>query len=232
MKDDHDTLKNDSFPGQEYGNISWEKGLELFREQVPMGEKTYRTFRWGNDLQIWLVEGRDFRSPNKMRDGPDKTLWGKEQKDWLFDSVQTSDATFRLLISPTPIVGPDHSNKKDNHANPVFKTEGDEIRAFVASQENMFIVAGDRHWQYSSKDPVTGALEFGSGPTSDALAGGIEEDERSLMHTYMNIVGGFLTVEVNNTDGAAEIVFRHHAVDGSINNEERFSAVARAQASL
>ena len=232
MKDDHDTLKNDSFPGQEYGSISWQEGLELFREQVPMGDETYRTFRWGNDLQIWLVEGRDFRSPNKMRDGPDKTLWGKEQKDWLFNSVQTSDATFRILISPTPIVGPDHSNKKDNHSNAVFKTEGDEIRSFVASQENMFIVAGDRHWQYSSKDPTTGALEFGSGPASDALAARIKEGDSSPMQTYMNIVGGFLTVEVNNTEDAAQIIFRHHAVDGSINNEERFSAVARAQASL
>ena len=45
-----------------------------------MGEQTYRTFRWGKDLQIWLVEGRDFRSPNNMPDGPDKTIWGAEQK--------------------------------------------------------------------------------------------------------------------------------------------------------
>ncbi len=62
IKDDHETLKNDCWPGQSYGDITWEDGLEIFREQVPMGEKTYRTIRWGKDLQIWLVEGRDYRS--------------------------------------------------------------------------------------------------------------------------------------------------------------------------
>ena len=39
-----------------------------------MGERTYRTFRWGRGLQIWLVESRDFRSANTMKDGPDKTI--------------------------------------------------------------------------------------------------------------------------------------------------------------
>ena len=65
IKDDHDTLMNDSWPTMEtafMGEFTFEKGLEIFREQVPMGDKTYRTIRWGKDLQIWLVEGRDFRS--------------------------------------------------------------------------------------------------------------------------------------------------------------------------
>ncbi len=71
IKDDHDTLRDDCWPGQSYGrDLTWEDGLAIFREQVPMGDKTYRTARWGKDLQIWLVEGRDFRSPNTMADGP------------------------------------------------------------------------------------------------------------------------------------------------------------------
>jgi alkaline phosphatase D len=39
MKDDHDTLKNDCWPGQTYGDLKWDEGLAIFREQVPMGEK-------------------------------------------------------------------------------------------------------------------------------------------------------------------------------------------------
>ncbi|MDB6006750.1 MAG: hypothetical protein JWR15_3737, partial [Prosthecobacter sp.] len=27
------------------------------------------------------TDGRDYRSPNKMPDGPDKTIWGAEQKE-------------------------------------------------------------------------------------------------------------------------------------------------------
>ena len=51
-----------------------------------------RKVRWGKDLEVWLVEGRDYRSPNTMPDGPDKTIWGKEQKDWLRRKVIEAEA--------------------------------------------------------------------------------------------------------------------------------------------
>ncbi len=222
MKDDHDTLMDDSWPGQVYGDITWEQGLAIYREQVPVGEKTYRTFRWGQDLQIWMVEGRDFRSANDMPDGPNKTIWGDTQKQWFYDSVQKSDATFRILITPTPIVGPDASDKNDNHANAVFKTEGDELRQFLGRLENMYVITGDRHWQYITEDLDTGLIEVSSGPTTDKHAGGFKERDRTPMHRYLKIKGGFLTVEVVRRENQPQIVFRHHAVDGSIYNEEAF----------
>ncbi|MDA7921524.1 alkaline phosphatase D family protein [Verrucomicrobiales bacterium] len=220
MKDDHDTLKNDAWPGQHYGDLTWEDGLKLFPEQVPMGKKTYRTIRWGKDLQIWLVEGRDFRSPNNMSDGPNKTIWGEEQKQWFFETVKASDATFRVLISPTPVVGPDRGNKNDNHANKGFTHEGDELRAFIASQRNMFVACGDRHWQYVSVDPKTGLREYSCGPTADEHASGFKEENRSAMHRYLNIKGGFLRVEVCRESGEPKIAFRHHGVTGELYNED------------
>lgn len=221
IKDDHDTSCNDAWPGVDYYDLTWEQGLATFREQVPMSEKTYRTIRWGKDLQIWLVEGRDFRSPNEMKDGPDKTIWGAEQKQWFFDTVEASDASFKILISPTPIVGPDRSNKNDNHANKGFSHEGNEIRSFVAAQPNMYIVCGDRHWQYASIDPKTGIREFSCGPASDIHAAGYKEKNRNGMHRFLRIKGGFLRVDV---DSESEILyFRHHAVNGDVVNQESFS---------
>lgn len=221
LKDDHDTLRNDCWPGQSYGrDLTWEDGLAIFREQVPMGDKTYRTIRWGKDLQIWLVEGRDFRSPNKMPDGPNKTIWGEEQKKWFFDTVWQSDATFRVLISPTPIVGPDRGEKNDNHANKGFTYEGNQLRKFIGKQKNMFVVCGDRHWQYVSVDPATGTKEYSCGPTTDKHAGGFSEKHRSSMHRYLKIKGGFLSVTVERIDGEPTITFRHHGVDGRIYNED------------
>jgi alkaline phosphatase D len=220
IKDDHDTLKNDCWPGQSYGDLTWEQGLSLFREQVPMGDKTYRTVRWGMDLQVWLVEGRDFRSPNNMPDGPNKTIWGQEQKQWFFDSVRASDATFRILISPTPIVGPDRENKNDNHANTGFKHEGDELRTFIGKQRDMFVICGDRHWQYVSVDPETGVREYSCGPTTDAHAGGFSDKNRSSMHKYLKVRGGFLVVTVERYEDRARAILRHYGVDGSIYNED------------
>ena len=220
IKDDHDTLKNDAWPGQTYGELTWEDGLEIFREQVPMGDTTYRTVRWGKDLQLWFVEGRDFRSPNTMADAPGKTIWGQEQKKWFFGTVRQSDATFRILISPTPVVGPDRGNKNDNHANIGFKHEGDQLRDFIGKQKNMFIICGDRHWQYVSVDPATGAKEYSCGPTTDTHAGGFSEKLRTLMHRYLNVKGGFLSVTVERIDDLPTLIFRHHGVDGRIYNEE------------
>lgn len=226
MKDDHDTLKNDAWPGKTYFDLTWEQGLRTFREQVPMKEKTYRTYRWGKDLQIWMVEGRDFRSPNNMDDGPDKTIWGATQKQWFFDTVADSDATFKVLLSPTPVVGPDRANKNDNHANKGFTHEGNELRKFISEQANMFVVCGDRHWQYASIDPKTGLREFSCGPASNKHASGYKEEYRNDMHRYLKIVGGFLEVDVQAEGKQKTITFRHHAVDGSTNNEETFSGTA------
>ena len=223
IKDDHDTWINDCWPGYEtkfMGDFTFEQGQAIFLEQVPIRDRTYRTYRWGKDLQIWLMEGRDFRSPNTDPDGPDKTIWGKEQKDWLFSTVEKSDATFKILISPTPIVGPDRLNKHDNHSNKDFTYEGNEVRNFIASQKNMYVVCGDRHWQYISKDRETGVKEYSCGPASNAHAGGWSNDMLQPEHEYLNVIGGFLAVQVTREDNNPLLFMTHYSVDGDVLNNE------------
>ena len=222
IKDDHDTWRNDCYPGQEseyMGEFTYEQGTEIFLDEVPMGEKTYRTVRWGKYLQVWMVEGRDFRSPNKAEDGPEKTIWGKEQLEWFMSTVRASDATFRVLISPTPIVGPDRDGKKDNHSNRVFAHEGTRVREFIRSQENMVVVCGDRHWQYVSKDAKTGVLEFSCGPGGNGHAGGWGKEDVRPEHLYLNVCGGFLEGEVNRKGGEPTLTFRHYTPKGELLNE-------------
>ena len=224
MKDDHDTWMNDCWPAMKspfMGEFTFQQGLGIFLEQVPMSEKTYRTFRWGKDLQIWMVEGRDYRTPNDEPDGPGKTIWGAAQKAWFKKTVAESDATFRVLISPTPVVGPDRSAKNDNHANAGFQYEGEEIRAFMAEQKNMVVACGDRHWQYVSVDPVTGLREYSCGAASDAHAGGWPKDEKRSQHEYLNVIGGFLSITVEREDDVPVLIARHHSVDGAVLNEDR-----------
>jgi len=227
IKDDHDTWRNDCWPSMEsqfMGDFTFKQGLAVFLEQVPMGKRTYRTFRWGKDLQIWLVEGRDFRSPNTMPDGPDKTIWGAEQKAWFKRTVEQSDATFRILVSPTPLVGPDRTGKNENHANAGFAHEGDELRQFISKQKNMYVICGDRHWQYVSVDAKTGVREYSCGPASNKHAGGWSNDKRYAEHQYLNVTGGFLAVAVDRPQGKPTLSFRHYSVDGEILNEDRRAA--------
>lgn len=204
MKDDHDTLKNDCWPGQTYGDLTWDEGLVLFREQVPMKEKTYRTFRWGKDVQIWMTENRDFRSPNYMPDGPEKTILGDAQKAWLKRTLLESDATYRFVISPGPIVGPDKPGKNDNHSNPGFSHEGQELRDFLSQLESTYVIVGDRHWQYCSEDPETGLVEMGCGPINDQHNYGGNTGYKEKWHRFFSEKGGFLGITVEDGKARAE----------------------------
>jgi alkaline phosphatase D len=218
QKDDHDLIKNDCWPGQKFGELTFAEGLRIFRQQVPHGEASYRTIRWGKHLQVWLTEGRDFRSPNSMKDGPEKSIWGKEQKAWLFRTLKASDATWKVLISPTPLVGPDRENKGDNHANKAFRHEGDEARNWFRDNvpDNFIVVCGDRHWQYHSVHPDTGLNEFSIGAACDPHAGG-SPGENKRFHRFHRVKGGFVSVVAN----AKTIFVRHHDIHGKVVNEHQ-----------
>lgn len=225
-KDDHDTLSNDSWSTLNPAMMkpfTWEEGLAVFKEQVPMGEKTYRTVRYGKGLQVWMVEGRDYRSPNNAPDGPGKTIWGKEQREWLQKSILESDADFKVLVSPTPIVGPDRSGKKDNHSNANFTWEGDLFRNWTKEQglKNFFVCCGDRHWQYHSVHPETGLQEFSCGPVSDKHAGGTPGHDMKIQPFHL-VKGGFLTVNVFRENDQPQLEMRFHDVHGKVVYKYRY----------
>ena len=175
--DDHDYRIDDGDNSGDYAP-SPELAQRLMREQLPyapVGDdetKTYRTHRVSKDLQIWFTENRIYRSPNAMTDGPDKTIWGAEQKAWLKKTLADSDATFKLLISPNPMIGPDDARKTDNHTNiGGFQHERDEFFDWLqesgVAKRNFYLVCGDRHWQYHSIHP-SGIEEFSCGALVDA----------------------------------------------------------------
>lgn len=231
-KDDHDHRFNDCDPhtpvhgshvtdedrenpalAQEPSN---ELGIRTFWEQVPIVDPraqapvTYRTHRVSRDLQIWLVEGRDYRSPNLREDGPEKTLWGQEQLAWLKATLLKSDATFKILISPTPLVGPDSNTKRDSHVNlGGFRHEGEAFFAWLKEhgflEKHFYLINGDRHWQYHALHP-SGFEEFSCGAICDANSTNAKlpgdprttDPDGKIQHLYSQDPpsGGFLRVEV------------------------------------
>jgi alkaline phosphatase D len=136
--------------------------------------------------------------------------------------VLESDATWKVLISPTPIVGPDRGNKNDNHANAGFQTEGDEIRAWLQQHvpENFFVICGDRHWQYHSVHPQTKVREFSCGPASNSHASGSPGEDPEY-HLYHRVQGGFVAVSLSRADGKSMIVCEHRNVHGVVQHSWR-----------
>lgn len=221
MIDDHDYRIDDGDNSGDYHPTSAE-GREMMLEQLPVAPmddqqaKTYRTHRVTRDLQVWFPENRMYRSPNAMEDGPQKTIWGAEQKAWLKRTLADSDATFKLLISPTPMVGPDDLRKTDNHTDiGGFRHERDEFFAWLKesgiAKQNFYLVCGDRHWQYHSIDP-TGLEEFSCGALVDANSrpGRLPGDPKSTdpqarikqPYSQRTPSGGFLEIAVEPATGA------------------------------
>jgi alkaline phosphatase/alkaline phosphatase D len=230
--DDHDYRVDDCDNTGDYAP-SPELGERLIREQLPVAPADadtvplYRTHRVTRDLQIWLVENRLNRSPNRTPDGPDKTIWGAEQKAWLKNTIKNSDATFKLLISPTPMIGPDDKRKKDNHTNiGGFRHERDEFFAWLkevgVANSHFYILCGDRHWQYHSIHP-SGLQEFSCGALVDANSrlGRKPGDPQStdpdglIRQAYCQdpASGGFLLVEVAPPNGLQPSSLRFEFMD-------------------
>ena len=213
--DDHDFRADDSDLTGDYFPTP-DEGRRIMLEQLPYAAheeespRTYRTRRVTKELQIWFVENRLYRSPNSMDDGPEKSIWGSDQREWLKKTLLESDADFKVLVSPTPMIGPDDRTKIDNHSNVGgFQFERNEfftwIKANNLDKKGFIVICGDRHWQYHSIFP-NGLEEFSSGALVDANArlGRVPGDPEStdpdalIEQPYMQnpASGGFLMVTV------------------------------------
>ena len=191
--DDHEII-NDFGPstarrdGEDILNV----GLRAFLDYNPVleqNEKIYRSIRWGKNLEIFFLDTRQYRDPNIETD-TGKTLLGHEQKHWLVDSVTTSNATWKLVVSSVPISVPTGfpaTNGRDGWANfdqdTGFETELTQIlRQFQkANTKNLFWITTDVHfaavYQYAALadkgDPLifheamVGPLSAGVYPTRD-----------------------------------------------------------------
>ena len=217
LKDDHDYRFNDADTTDEkFAEPSHELGITTFKEVIPItdpdneDEPTYRTHRVNQLLQIWMMEGRDYRSPHNLPDTAGKTLWGDEQVRWLQETLLASDAPFKIIISPTPLIGPDDAYKKDNHTNPGgFQFEQQQIFKWLVENDfqsqDLYFMCGDRHWQYHSRNEL-GFEEFGSGALVDqnARSGRMPGDPKSTdpegkieqIFVQKEPTGGFVQVTV------------------------------------
>ncbi len=83
----------------------------------------------------------------------------------------------------------------------------------------MVTVCGDRHWQYVSKDAVTGVIEFSCGPGGNGDVGSWKRGNKLPEHIYLNVAGGFLEGCVSQIDGEPSLILRHYNPDGDLLNE-------------
>jgi len=105
--DDHEVVNDFSGPFQPLMPI----GRQAFFEYWPVLRldepgRLYRHFRWGRDMELFIVDTRQYRSRNSNPDGPDKTMLGAEQLQWLKDSLRLTTATWKVIATGAPISVP------------------------------------------------------------------------------------------------------------------------------
>jgi alkaline phosphatase D len=68
-------------------------------------DRLYRSFRWGADVELFLIDARSYRSANDEEDstGGGKTLLGRAQLDWLKKGLAGSSATWKIVSSDVPL---------------------------------------------------------------------------------------------------------------------------------
>lgn len=203
---------------------------------VPPAEepgRLYRRFRWGRLLEVFILDTRQYRSPNHQPDGPGKTMLGRRQRDWLIAGVTTSTATWKVVVSSMPLAVPKGA-PRDGWSSAAadgtpgghptgFATERDAILGALRDRgvRNLVVVAADVHYaQLIRHHPAPGFSlhEFVAGPLAapPARPGPLDRSlgPRSLfarggLATYGEVVvePGVLTVRI--LDAAGQELFRH-----------------------
>jgi len=69
-------------------------------------DRIYRSFRWGQHVELFILDARSYRSLNADKDTHEKTMLGDQQLAWIKDALVTSDATWKIVSSDVPLSVP------------------------------------------------------------------------------------------------------------------------------
>lgn len=79
--------------------------------------RLYRRLRWGKLLELFILDTRQYRSPNQEPDGPAKTMLGAAQRNWLIEGVSGSDAIWKIVVSSVSLSVPTGRAYRDSWSN-------------------------------------------------------------------------------------------------------------------
>jgi alkaline phosphatase D len=165
--DDHEVSNN--FDSQHLQMPTGRRALlEYWPIRTPAGQATrlYRSIRWGRTAEVFILDTRQYRSPSASPDGPEKTMLGAAQRQWLLDGLARSEAAIKIVASTVTLryAGRD---SWEGHAR-----ERDEILRTIRDRriQNVIFLAADVHYAALIRHPE-GVYEAISGPLAAFPAG-------------------------------------------------------------
>jgi len=159
--DDHEVV-NDYYPGSPLAPIGRKAFLDYWPVRCPSGEGTriYRSFRWGQAAEIFILDSRQYRNAAK------DTMLGTSQKQWLLDGLAGSSAVFKFVATPVPMAG-GGSDRWDGYPK-----ERAEVLNFIKEKKirGVVFLSADMHYAAITKIPKSGGLrDITAGPIAAPL---------------------------------------------------------------
>lgn len=156
--DDHDYGPNDGDRGYTLKTYTKQAFSMFWGNPQPFDpEGNYTTFQWG-DVQVFLLDNRTFRSPNKSKTGK-RTILGEKQLQWLMDNLISSTATFKLIAIGGQFINP--NAVYENYST--YAEERAEIikRIGIEGIKGIVFLSGDRHYSELCRlDPFAHKLTY------------------------------------------------------------------------
>ena len=222
--DDHDYGPNDA-------DLSYTmkgEALTLFRRYwanpsygLPETPGIFGRARFG-DVDIFLLDDRYYRSANKLLDGPDKTMFGAKQLEWLKNALVYSSAPIKLVVNGSQMWN--RVNRFEGWNN--YSAEQRAFADWLLAQrvDGLIFLSGDRHFTELLKIERVGGyplFEFTSSPlTSGTFDPPGEKDNPDIVQgTYVvkrqfgmirvTGPGNNRTVALESYDQKGELQWRH-----------------------
>jgi alkaline phosphatase D len=108
----------------------------------------YTMFSW-SDVDFFLLDDRWWRSADNTKDSvngkpnPDKRMFGRQQMEWLKNSLLYSSATFKIIATGSQVLNPVSPFDRLRE----FPEEYDELLGFLSDNKinGVLFLTGDRH---------------------------------------------------------------------------------------
>ncbi|MBV8755690.1 MAG: alkaline phosphatase D family protein [Deltaproteobacteria bacterium] len=136
---------------------------EFFPVRGATGEIRYRSWRWGANVECFLLDTRRFRSADAAPDDANKTMLGETQHAWLVAGVRASTATFKLIFTTVPL-----NFATGDDAWHTFTTERDRLFGELVGVAGVVFFSGDQHF-FAAHRHAHGIREFQVGPLARGL---------------------------------------------------------------
>ena len=236
--DDHDFGPDDA--DASFVNRQWT--LEMFKRYWPMPCATPADGMYGmvtvGDVDIFMLDDRSYRYPNRWPEGPEKAMYGPTQMQWLKAALVYSRAPFKLVAGGTQFFNkvaraqPGAPYRGETWAN--FPAEQEGLRRFLDETRvpGVVFLSGDRHLAQMFRLERPGLYPLHEITTSPLTAGAVAnpaEAERNnpdmvpgTMYNARNFamitVSGpraqrALTVELRDTNGGKRWEWRATAAE-------------------